>query len=195
MRTKIPLIFLCVTFTLLFVVTGIDFMPSSGESCIKTGTHISEVQRVSAFSEIMRLGTPSSYAAEKRFEDYWNEHGNNSENYMGHFNIILHTENPLIKIGVFLALTVIFYLVSWAIFRFVIMKFKSPAKTFVYCFLGFLLLVYASAFICFSEYTMIQAYDKNAPYISQLNWMIILVSFAIWAIFSLVLTYIMRGKA
>lgn len=143
------------------------------------------------------IGISTSYGAENRFEDYWDESEGDSKGpgKEGFFNIFLKTGNPYVKAGVFVVLTIIFYLASWAIFRAYIMKYRSPGKTFVYSFLGFLLFVYASAFVCFSEYAMIQAYDEKELYLFQLNWMIVLVSFSIWAIFSLVLTYMMKGKA
>lgn len=207
MRAKNTLTLLFPIAILLFVIFGMNFTPFSGKQNInmKTGWHISNMQQALA-SILPKLETSSSYAAEKRFDDYFNESEDDGKthdkegwtepgvNGKTRYNIFLKTDKFSIKLVVFIALTVIFYLASWAIFRAVIMSLKSPAKTFAYSFLGFLLLVYASIFICFSEYAMIQAYDKDKLYIFQLNWMVVLVISAIWIIGSLLFTYLMKGK-
>jgi hypothetical protein len=197
MRMKITLSLLFLVLAQIFYFGNTAMSPFFREQNSLMHDHTPGVYEIARCAGLFRLGMPSVYAQEKRFEDYWDEDEGSLDapKKEGYFNIFLNTKNFYIKAAAFVVLTIILYLVCWAIFRSFIIRYKSPAKTFTYSFLGFLLFVYVSAFICFSEYAMIQAYDENEIYIFQLNWMIILVSFAIWAIVSLILTYVMKGKA
>ncbi len=199
MQAKIIQTLLFLFVALLVVFSGSELPGPSVERSKRPQENSPKAQQaMSANSGRPLLSIPSSYAQERRFEDYWgkdSEWDSKDQKREGYFNIFLKTGNPYIKAGVFVALTVILYLAAWAIFKSFITKYKSPTKTFVYSFLGFLLFVYVSAFICFSEYAMTQIYEEKEIYLFQLNWMIVLISFAVWAIFSLLLTYMMKGKA
>lgn len=132
-----------------------------------------------------------------RFDDYWEKEAPSQRGWDengGVYNVFLRTDNLLMKTGVFVVWIIVAYLLSWLIFRAIIEKNKSPARTFTHCFLCYMLSFYIAAFLCFSEYALVQKYDEGISYLSQLNWTVILIILGVWAVISFILTFTLRGK-
>ena len=99
------------------------------------------------------------------------------------------------KIGVFILLVVVSYVLFWLAFRFRIRQNKSPAKAFMFFFSLYMFTVFLSVFVCFSEYALLQAYDSDLSYLSQVNWTLVLIIFFVWVPFSIGITYFLKGKS
>ncbi len=141
------------------------------------------------------FGVPAAHAqGDDDVADYWSsEESEDSEEGFG-YNVFLKTGNPYIKIGLFFGLTLLSYLIFWGIFARIIKKGKSPANTFFQCFLFFMLSMLFIAFLCFSEYAMVQKYDEAVSYFSQLNWIYIAIIVVAWSVVSVVTANVLKGK-
>ena len=148
----------------------------------------------------LMLSFSSGKVVAGRFDEYWEKEAPSlgwEEKVPGRgvYNVFLKTDNLLMKIGVFVGWIIVAYLLFWLIFTAIIGKNKSPAKTFTQCFLYYMLSFYIAAFLCFSEYALIQKYDESVSYLSQLNWSIILIGLAVWTVSSFIMTFVLRGKS
>lgn len=122
----------------------------------------------------------------------WEEEGDKID---GYYNIFFKTDDLIKKLGAFFLLISVSYISFWFLFSSLIKKNKSPSKIFTVCFSLFMLAFYLLAFLCFSEYVLIQKYDDQTSYLSQLNWTFVLIALLVWIPVSLGMTYLLKGKS
>ncbi len=128
-------------------------------------------------------------------EDGWIEAEQTIE---GRYNVFLQTSNIALKIGGFFVGAIISYTVFFFLFKALIKKNKSPAKIFTVTFSLFMFTLYFLAFLCFSEYTIIQDYEAQLPlrdYLSNLSRVFVLITLMIWVFISLTVTIYLRGNS
>ena len=126
--------------------------------------------------------------------DYWGAEKGEELVVGSHQNIILDTDNVYVKLACFFGLAVAAYTIFWLIFTMLI-KDRSPASLFSICFFGFMIAMFGAGFICFSEYTLSQGYNKDSSYLPQLQWTYIVAAALVWLIFSFLLTKILKGRS
>ncbi|MFH2044808.1 MAG: hypothetical protein ABIK92_06655 [Pseudomonadota bacterium] len=112
----------------------------------------------------------------------------------GYYNILFKTENLLLKVCIFVLIVLVLYILFWTIFNFRIKQNKSPAKAFTVFFSLFMLSIIPAVFICFSEYAMLQTYDSQMTYFSQINWIYVGLFCCIWVPLSIGMTSFLKGR-
>lgn len=112
-------------------------------------------------------------------------------------NVFIGSGDIYVKLGVAVAAAIMFYVTFLFLFKVFIRKELSPTKVFMVIFSSLLISWYAVLFICFSEYTVIQAYASNisvGDYLQKLNLKLVLFSLLGWVIVSLVVSTLLRGN-
>ena len=113
-------------------------------------------------------------------------------------NVFLGSSDIYVKSGIAAVAGVIVYVLFLFLFKMLVSKMWSPTKVFTVIFSSLLISWYAVLFICFSEYTVIQAYAADisvADYLKKLNLQLVLFSFFGWVVLSLIISTILRGNA
>ncbi len=113
-------------------------------------------------------------------------------------NVFLGSSNINVKLGVAVAAAIIVYVTCLFLFKVLIRKEQPPAKVFMVTFSLLFISWYVVLFICFSEYTVIQAYALDisvGDYLQKLNLQLVLFSFFGWVVVSLIISTLMRGNA
>lgn len=112
-------------------------------------------------------------------------------------NVFLGSSDIYVKLGVAVAAGIIVYVTFLFLFKVLIRKEQPPAKAFVVTFSLLLISWYVVLFVCFSEYTVIQAYAPDisvGDYLQKLNLQLVLFSFLGWVVLSLIVSTLMRGN-